>query len=229
MAGCSAAACSLHRCCAQVRCLALCQQRVLSLWQCCYVAHSCNSPPHPPSFLPHAHTSFTQPLCSHHNPPCCIYISQAMFVDFGMAAQYGGHCYLRFDDTNPEAEKQEYIDHIQVGAARSLAAHVAADVALHGYTTLHTSAPYTHLHWRQFRPPPPKKHTHMPNMRVGAYIAVHHLHLYLPTLLNLIASLSTCAAPYVGPPVADDVGDCVLDGLVSLANYICLVIFWSLA
>ena len=36
-----------------------------------------------------------------------------MLVDFGMAARYGGHCYLRFDDTNPEAEKQEYIDHIQ--------------------------------------------------------------------------------------------------------------------
>ena len=36
-----------------------------------------------------------------------------MFVDFGMAAQYGGVCYLRFDDTNPEAEKQENIDHIQ--------------------------------------------------------------------------------------------------------------------
>ena len=36
-----------------------------------------------------------------------------MLVDFGMAAQYDGHCYLRFDDTNPEAEKQEYIDHIQ--------------------------------------------------------------------------------------------------------------------
>lgn len=29
-----------------------------------------------------------------------------MFVDFGMAAQYDGVCYLRFDDTNPEAEKQ---------------------------------------------------------------------------------------------------------------------------
>lgn len=29
-----------------------------------------------------------------------------MFVDFGMAQQYGGMCYLRFDDTNPEAEKQ---------------------------------------------------------------------------------------------------------------------------
>ena len=38
---------------------------------------------------------------------------QAMFVDFGMAAQYGGDCFLRFDDTNPEAEKQEYIDHIK--------------------------------------------------------------------------------------------------------------------
>jgi hypothetical protein len=29
-----------------------------------------------------------------------------MFVDFGMAVQYGGVCYLRYDDTNPEAEKQ---------------------------------------------------------------------------------------------------------------------------
>lgn len=38
-----------------------------------------------------------------------------MFVDFGMAVQYDGVCYLRFDDTNPEAEKQEYIDHIEVG------------------------------------------------------------------------------------------------------------------
>ena len=37
---------------------------------------------------------------------------QACFVDFGMAAQYGGSTILRFDDTNPEAEKQEFIDHI---------------------------------------------------------------------------------------------------------------------
>ena len=36
-----------------------------------------------------------------------------MFVDFGMAAHCEGRCYLRFDDTNPEAEKMEYIDHIQ--------------------------------------------------------------------------------------------------------------------
>ena len=31
----------------------------------------------------------------------------------GFAKEYGGVCYLRYDDTNPEAEKQEYIDHIQ--------------------------------------------------------------------------------------------------------------------
>ena len=36
-----------------------------------------------------------------------------MYVSFGMAAAMGGECILRFDDTNPEAEKQEYIDHIQ--------------------------------------------------------------------------------------------------------------------
>lgn len=38
---------------------------------------------------------------------------QAMFVSFGMAQHLNGDCILRFDDTNPEAEKQEYIDHIQ--------------------------------------------------------------------------------------------------------------------
>lgn len=37
---------------------------------------------------------------------------QAMHVSFGMAEHYDGICILRFDDTNPEAEKQEYIDHI---------------------------------------------------------------------------------------------------------------------
>ncbi|XP_050221503.1 glutamine--tRNA ligase, cytoplasmic isoform X2 [Mercurialis annua] len=39
--------------------------------------------------------------------------AKAMFVDFGLAKERGGCCYLRFDDTNPEAEKKEYIDHIQ--------------------------------------------------------------------------------------------------------------------
>eukprot|EP00461_Guttulinopsis_vulgaris_P002577 UN02578 len=32
--------------------------------------------------------------------------------NFGVADKFGGHCIMRFDDTNPEAEEQEYIDNI---------------------------------------------------------------------------------------------------------------------
>ncbi|KAF3606325.1 hypothetical protein DY000_02046556, partial [Brassica cretica] len=39
--------------------------------------------------------------------------AKAMFVDFGLAKERGGCCYLRYDDTNPEAEKKEYINHIE--------------------------------------------------------------------------------------------------------------------
>ncbi|GAA0153183.1 aminoacyl-tRNA synthetase [Lithospermum erythrorhizon] len=39
--------------------------------------------------------------------------AKAMFVDFGLAKDRNGCCYLRYDDTNPEAEKKEYIDHIE--------------------------------------------------------------------------------------------------------------------
>lgn len=39
--------------------------------------------------------------------------AKAMFVSFGLAKERGGCCYLRYDDTNPEAEKKEYIDHIE--------------------------------------------------------------------------------------------------------------------
>ncbi|XP_074326435.1 glutamine--tRNA ligase-like [Apium graveolens] len=39
--------------------------------------------------------------------------AKAMFVDFGLAKERNGGCYLRYDDTNPEAEKKEYIDHIK--------------------------------------------------------------------------------------------------------------------
>eukprot|EP01018_Ginkgo_biloba_P011028 Gb_30862 [translate_table: standard] len=39
--------------------------------------------------------------------------AKALFVSFGLAKERDGFCYLRFDDTNPEAEKKEYIEHIQ--------------------------------------------------------------------------------------------------------------------
>jgi len=36
----------------------------------------------------------------------------ASYIDFGIAHDYGGVCRLRFDDTNPQTEKQEYVDSI---------------------------------------------------------------------------------------------------------------------
>jgi len=39
--------------------------------------------------------------------------AQSLWINFGHAAQYGGHCHLRFDDTNPAKESQEYVDSIK--------------------------------------------------------------------------------------------------------------------
>ena len=39
--------------------------------------------------------------------------AKAMWVDFGLAAEFGGLCNLRFDDTNPVTEDTEYVDSIQ--------------------------------------------------------------------------------------------------------------------
>ncbi len=38
---------------------------------------------------------------------------KAIVLNFGMAEEFGGHCNLRFDDTNPAAEEQEYVDAIR--------------------------------------------------------------------------------------------------------------------
>ncbi|GAA6058923.1 hypothetical protein JCM10212_002875 [Sporobolomyces blumeae] len=38
--------------------------------------------------------------------------SKAIAVNFGFAKYHKGHCYLRYDDTNPEAEEQVYFDKI---------------------------------------------------------------------------------------------------------------------
>ncbi len=39
--------------------------------------------------------------------------AKAICLDFGLANEFGGHCNLRFDDTNPTKEEQEYVDAIQ--------------------------------------------------------------------------------------------------------------------
>src|SRR4051812_8677226 len=38
--------------------------------------------------------------------------AKSVCLNFGLAADYGGACHLRFDDTNPEKEEQEYVDSI---------------------------------------------------------------------------------------------------------------------
>ncbi|WCM86527.1 glutamine--tRNA ligase/YqeY domain fusion protein [Acidovorax sp. NCPPB 3576] len=38
--------------------------------------------------------------------------AKSICLNFGLAADYGGVCHLRFDDTNPEKEDQEYVDAI---------------------------------------------------------------------------------------------------------------------
>ncbi|HLW04703.1 MAG TPA: glutamine--tRNA ligase/YqeY domain fusion protein [Azoarcus sp.] len=38
--------------------------------------------------------------------------AKSICLNFGLAEQYGGQCHLRFDDTNPEKEEQEYVDAI---------------------------------------------------------------------------------------------------------------------
>ena len=38
--------------------------------------------------------------------------AKAICIDFGIAKEFGGRCNLRFDDTNPVKESQEYVDQI---------------------------------------------------------------------------------------------------------------------
>src|ERR1051325_1913474 len=44
-----------------------------------------------------------------------LHIGHAMSIclNFGIAGEFGGRCHLRFDDTNPAKEEQEYIDAIE--------------------------------------------------------------------------------------------------------------------
>ena len=39
--------------------------------------------------------------------------AKSICLNFGLAAEFGGKCNLRFDDTNPSKEETEYVDSIQ--------------------------------------------------------------------------------------------------------------------
>ena len=38
--------------------------------------------------------------------------AKSICLNFGLAQQFGGNCHLRFDDTNPEKESEEYVQAI---------------------------------------------------------------------------------------------------------------------
>ena len=38
---------------------------------------------------------------------------KSICLNFGVAEEFDGLCHLRYDDTNPTAEKQDYIDNIE--------------------------------------------------------------------------------------------------------------------
>lgn len=67
--------------------------------------------------------------------------AKSICLNFGLAARFGGRCNLRFDDTNPEKESQEYIDAIKddvrwLGFAWDGAVRYTSDY----FETLHTYA-----------------------------------------------------------------------------------------
>src|SRR6187455_3508164 len=39
--------------------------------------------------------------------------AKSICLNFGVAEEFGGRCHLRFDDTNPAKEEQEYLDAIE--------------------------------------------------------------------------------------------------------------------
>ncbi len=63
--------------------------------------------------------------------------AKSICLNFGLANDYGGICHLRFDDTNPEKEEQEYVDAI-VDAVHWLGFDwIAPEPALGGAPTGH--------------------------------------------------------------------------------------------
>lgn len=69
--------------------------------------------------------------------------AKSITLNFGLAAEYGGICHLRFDDTNPEKEEQEYVDAI-LDAVRWL----GFDWQAHGVEHLYYASNYFDFMYR---------------------------------------------------------------------------------
>src|SRR6059036_2956480 len=53
--------------------------------------------------------------------------AKSICLNFGTARKYGGKCNLRFDDTNPTKEEQEYVDSIMEDVKWVLAGSASDD------------------------------------------------------------------------------------------------------
>jgi glutaminyl-tRNA synthetase len=69
--------------------------------------------------------------------------AKSIWLNFGLARDYGGVCHLRFDDTNPEKEEQEYVDAI-VEAVQWL----GYDWHVHGTSHLYYASNYFDFMYR---------------------------------------------------------------------------------
>jgi len=59
------------------------------------------------------HTSVVTRFRRSPKDTCTSGHAKAICLNFGVAQEFGGRCHLRFDDTNPTKEEQEYIDAIE--------------------------------------------------------------------------------------------------------------------
>jgi glutaminyl-tRNA synthetase len=67
--------------------------------------------------------------------------AKSVLLNFGLARDYGGICHLRFDDTNPEKEEQEYVNSI-IDAVRWLGGDWSADGSADGAEHLYFASDY---------------------------------------------------------------------------------------
>jgi glutaminyl-tRNA synthetase len=69
--------------------------------------------------------------------------AKSICLNFGLARDYGGVCHLRFDDTNPEKEEQEYVD-----AIKEMVAWLGWDWNANGHSHLFQASDYFDFMYR---------------------------------------------------------------------------------